>query len=89
VAAWACRWITEGFDAVEALMAQKPGPWAGGDRPTLADCCLAPQIYAAISRYAFDMTPYPRLAALDAAAAAHPAFQAAHPEAQPDAPRKS
>lgn len=78
-AAWQTRWIAEGFAALEALM-EGPGPWCWGDRPTLAECCVVPQLYAATSRYAFDLTPYPRLAALAAAADAHPAFQAAHPE---------
>lgn len=83
VAAWAVRWIREGFDALEALM-DGPGPWCWNGRITLADCCVVPQIYAATSRYGFDLEPYPRLAALARAADAHPAFQAAHPERHKD-----
>lgn len=86
VAAWAMRWIGEGFAALEALMADQPGPWAYGGAPSLADCAIVPQIYAAASRYQADLAPFPRLAALAAAADAHPAFLAAHPQAQPDRP---
>lgn len=88
VAAWARGWIEPGFAALEQLLdaAGMDGPFAFGPEPGLADCAIAPQLYAAQDRYAIDLTPYPRLAALDAAAAAHPAFQAAHPLAQPDAP---
>lgn len=88
IAGFAVRWIKEGFAALEALLARGPGdgPWAWGATPTLADCCIAPQIYAAVSRYDLPMTPYPRLARLWAAAQAHDAFIAAHPLNQPDAP---
>jgi maleylpyruvate isomerase len=44
-----------------------------------------PQLYAA-RRYAVDLTPFPTLTRVEAACAALPAFQAAHADAQPDAP---
>lgn len=88
LAAWARSWIAPGFDALERLLedAGTEGRFAFGPEPGLADCTIAPQLYAAQDRYGIDLRPYPRLAALDAAAQAHPAFQAAHPLAQPDAP---
>ena len=68
------------------MLADGPGgPWCWGASPTLADVCLVPQIYAAVSRYALDISYYRRLAEIDMAAAAHAAFQAAHPTRQPDA----
>jgi maleylpyruvate isomerase len=86
IAAWALRWIGDGFSAIERLLADGPGgPWCWGAAPTLADVCVVPQIYAAVSRYKFDIQRYARLAEVDAAAAAHPAFQAAHPTRHPDA----
>lgn len=84
IAAWALRWIGDGFATLEAMLAEAPGPWAHGESPGLADCCIAPQIYAARSRYGFDIRPFPKLAAIAAAADAHPAFIAAHPERQAD-----
>jgi maleylpyruvate isomerase len=86
VAAWATRWIKDGFNAIEQMLAESPGgPWCWGKEPTLADVCLVPQIYAAVSRYALDIRYWRRLAEIDMAAAAHPAFQIAHPTRQPDA----
>jgi len=84
VDAWAARWITPGFTALEALVAQQGGGWCFGDAPTLADCYLIPQIYSA-RRFNVPLEAFPRLLAVDAAAAAHPAFAAAHPDRQPDA----
>ena len=47
-------------------------------------CYLIPQLYSA-RRFNLALTPWPRLLAVEAAAQAHPAFQAAHPDRQPDA----
>jgi maleylpyruvate isomerase len=88
VAGFALRWIEEGFAALDAMAARGPGgPWLWGDAPSLADCCVIPQIYAAQSRYGLDIAAYPRLAQAAAAAELHPAFVAAHPLNQPDSPR--
>ena len=84
VDAWAARWIEPGFAALEALVAQHGDGWCYGDAPTLADCYLIPQIYSA-RRFNVALDAFPRLLAIEAAAEAHPAFQAAHPDRQPDA----
>ncbi len=86
VDAWAARWILPGFEALEALVARHGAGWCFGDAPTLADCYLIPQIYSA-RRFNVPLEAFPRLMAIDAAAAHHPAFIAAHPDAQPDADR--
>lgn len=83
-AAWSRRWIEDGFQALEVLVARHGAGWAFGDAPTLADCCLIPQLYGA-ARFGVDMAPYPRLVAVGERAASHPAFAAAHPDRQPDA----
>jgi maleylacetoacetate isomerase len=82
--AWGARWINDGFTALEALVARHGAGFAFGPTPTLADCCLIPQIWSS-SRFAIDMTPFPALAGVAASAAAHPAFIAAHPDRQSDA----
>ena len=84
VDAWAARWIIPGFEALEALVARHGAGWCLGDAPTLADCYLIPQIYSA-RRFNVALDAFPHLLAIDAAAAEHPAFIAAHPDAQPDA----
>jgi maleylacetoacetate isomerase/maleylpyruvate isomerase len=81
---WIRHWIGEGFDALEPLVAAHGGAFAFGDSPTLADCCLVPQVYNS-QRFGFDLAPYPAIAAAAARAADHPAFKAAHPNNQPDA----
>jgi len=84
VQAWIARWIGTGFEALEALIAQHGGAYAFGDTVTLADCYLVPQVFNA-RRFGIDLTPFPRLQAAADAAASLPAFEAAHPDNQPDA----
>jgi len=81
---WARRWIAEGFDALEPMLARHGGGWSFGDTPTMADCCLVPQVYNA-RRFGVDLSPYPAISSVAEAADAHPAFAAAHPNRQPDA----
>jgi maleylacetoacetate isomerase len=82
--AWSKRWIEDGFRALEPLVARHGRGFAFADAPTLADCCLIPQVYSA-ERYEVDLAPYPAIRAVAAHAAEHPAFAAAHPNRQPDA----
>ena len=82
--AWAARWILPGFEALEALVTRHGKGWCFGDAPTLADCYLIPQIYSA-RRFNVPLEAFPRLLAIDTLASQHPAFIAAHPDAQPDA----
>jgi maleylacetoacetate isomerase len=84
LAEWIQPWIRDGFDALEPLVAKHGGQFAFGDHPTLADCCLIPQVYSA-NRYEVDLGPYPAIRGVAERAAAHPAFQKAHPNNQPDA----
>lgn len=83
---WYRHWTAVGLEALEAMVAGHPGTGAfvHGDAPTLADVCLVPQMYNA-RRFDVDLTPYPTLVRLDAAAREVPAFAAAAPENQPDA----
>jgi maleylpyruvate isomerase len=84
VNAWAAAWIAPGFDALQALVDRHGTDWCFGDAPTLADCYLIPQLYSA-RRFDMDLSPWPHLLAVEARAQAHPAFEAAHPDRQPDA----
>lgn len=85
---WMRHWMVEGLDAFEALLADHPSTaeFCEGHLPTLADCCLVPQLYNA-RRFGVDLDPYPTIRRIEAACLAHPAFDAARPENQPDAPR--
>lgn len=83
---WVAHWITEGFTALENRLASdgRTGLWCHGDTPGLADCVLIPQLYNA-RRFAVPLEAFPTLLRIEARAAEHPAFQAAHPAQQPDA----
>jgi maleylacetoacetate isomerase/maleylpyruvate isomerase len=82
--AWMSGWMRDGFEALETMVARHGKGFAFGETPTIADCCLIPQVYSA-NRYEVDLTPYPAIRAVADRAADHPAFQAAHPSRQPDA----
>ncbi|SIT45430.1 putative maleylacetoacetate isomerase [Paraburkholderia ribeironis] len=83
--AWYRHWIAQGMTAVERLLTRSgdAGPWCFGTQPTLADCCLVPQI-ANAQRMGCDLSPYPRSLAIYGHALEHPAFAAAQPQVQPD-----
>ena len=81
---WTQGWIEDGFDALEPMVERYGQGFAFGKTPTLADCCLIPQVYSA-NRYEVDLGPYPSIRGVAERAAEHPAFQAAHPTKQPDA----
>ena len=85
---WVRHWIEQGFAAFEAMLQDHPatGSFCDGHSPTLADCCLVPQVYNA-RRFGVDLSPYPTLVAIERACLELPEFQAAAPERQPDAPR--
>tara|TARA_A100001234_G_scaffold145995_1_gene128318 strand:- start:22 stop:660 length:639 start_codon:yes stop_codon:yes gene_type:complete len=79
--AWMVHFMTRGLAAVE-VMAGYPGtgPFLHGEAPGMADCVLVPQLYNARRRN-MDLADMPRLAAIEEACLAHPAFAAAVPEA--------
>ena len=81
---WYRHWVSEGFAALESLLAAQSGPFCFGENITLADVCLLPQVFNA-QRFNVDMAPYPRLAAIADALAEVPVFADAHPSRQPDA----
>jgi len=78
---WIKHWIAEGFGPLEATAG---APYLCGDAVTMADLCLVPQMYNA-RRFGVDLTPYPRLVAVETRLLALPAFDMARPEMQPDA----
>lgn len=84
--AWIRHWMGEGMRVLEAQLAHSAdtGRFCHGDMPTLADCCLVPQVFNA-NRFGIDLAPFPTITRIDAACSSIPAFQAAHPAQQPDA----
>ena len=86
VLAWCQAWIMDGFGALETLLAADPqrGAFCFGHSPTLADAYLIPQVESA-RRFKVDLTPFPRIVAIDRACAELDAFKRAAPSAQADA----
>ncbi len=83
---WYKHWIAEGMRGVEGMLAGRAetGKFCHGDTPTMADCCLVPQIYNA-QRFGCDMSGYPTAMRINETCLALEAFQQAVPEVQPDA----
>lgn len=81
---WYKHWIAEGMSAVEALLNRYgSGPFCFGDKPTLADVCLIPQVTNAL-RFKCEMTDYPRAMAIYNHCIALPEFDRAAAANQPD-----
>jgi maleylacetoacetate isomerase len=76
---WYVHWVTEGFEALEAMAKSRSGGFLFGNLPTLADICLVPQMYNA-RRFNVPLDAYPTLVRADASSNAIAAFAAAHPD---------
>ena len=80
--AWYHHWVIDGFNAIEAAI--DPAPYACGEKITLADLCLVPQVFNA-RRLKVPLDRFPKIVAADAACLKLAAFDKARPENQPDA----
>ena len=81
---WYRHWVREGMEAFERQLAQGPAStYCYGNTPTMADCCLVPQIFNG-QRFKVNFDGLPRtMAAFDACMKLE-AFQRAQPSACPD-----
>ena len=84
VTEWAAWVNREGLSACEALVKGEKGPFCFGDKPTMADLCLVPQL-ANARRFGVDVSAFLRLLEAEAAAKAMKAFADAAPDRQSDA----
>jgi maleylpyruvate isomerase len=83
-AAWTKDYIATGLSAFERAARETAGQFCVGDAPTIADCCLVPQL-ASARRFGGDLIQHDLLLAIEARCLALPAFAAAAPDKQPDA----
>lgn len=85
-ALWMKHWVATGLQALETMLASSKdtGHFCHGDKPTMADACLVPQVYNA-RRWKVPLGNYPTILNIDATCAALDAFHHATPEQQPDA----
>ena len=84
VTEWAAWVNREGLSACEVLVKGEKGPFCFGDKPTMADLCLVPQLTNA-RRFGVDVAAFPRLLEAEAAAREMKAFADAAPDRQSDA----
>jgi maleylpyruvate isomerase len=83
---WYRHWCEQGLRALETTLARdaRTGTFCFGETPTLADCCLVPQIYNA-RRLNSDLSDMPIINRINEHCLTLDAFKAALPENQPDA----
>jgi len=86
VNAWYRHWIGDGLAKFEADLSngKTAGKFCYGDTPTMADCCLVPQVFNA-QRYRCDTAAYPATMRVFAECMKLEAFDRAQPSKQPDA----
>ena len=85
VNAWYRHWIADGLGKFEAeLTRANKSRFCHGDAPTMADCCLVPQIFNA-RRYQCDLAAYPSTVRVFDECMRLEAFERAQPAKQPDA----
>ncbi|MEA3195402.1 MAG: hypothetical protein QOD26_3735 [Betaproteobacteria bacterium] len=81
---WYRYWIADGLAKLEAELGGRAGKFCYSDAPTMADCCLVPQIFNA-KRFNSDLAPYPTTMRVFDACMKLEAFDQAQPSKQPDA----
>lgn len=74
---WMRAFIGLGLEAVETML--EGGDFCHGDRVSIADLCLVPQVYNA-DRWGVDLSAMPKIGRIAAVLADDPAFAAAHPD---------
>lgn len=83
VISWMNGWTRQGLVAFQRLIDPK-APFSFGETPTWPDICLVAQLYNA-HRWGADLAGLRRLLDIESRCLELPAFQAAHPDSQPDA----
>ncbi len=83
---WYLHWLQVGFEGLETTLSNSnyTGDFCFGNTPTMADCCLIPQVYNA-RRFNLDLSPYPNIVRIEQNCLKLEAFDKAIPENQSDA----
>lgn len=84
VTVWPKSFISDGLAAFERAARDTAGKFCVGDSPTIADCCLIPQL-ASARRFGVDIAHHDLLLGIEQRCMALPAFADAMPDQQPDA----
>lgn len=86
--AFTSHFLAIGLAGLETVVREGAGRFCHGDEVTMADLFVVPQLYGA-RRFGVDLAHFPTLLRVEAACAQLPAFVAAEPDRQPDAPSPS
>jgi maleylacetoacetate isomerase/maleylpyruvate isomerase len=81
---WYRHWVETGLEVVERQLAAQPSTYCHGQTPTLADCCLVPQIFNA-QRFKCRTDHVPQTMRVFEACMRLPAFSKTQPSECPDA----
>lgn len=83
---WYRHWVEQGLASIETTLAKdgRVGTFCFGDSPTIADCCLIPQV-ANAQRFNCDLSSVPAIMRIHDACLMLDAFANAAPARQPDA----
>ncbi|MGB0894422.1 MAG: maleylacetoacetate isomerase [Parashewanella sp.] len=81
---WYHHWVHKGLKALEVMLSQHSGQYCFGDKVTLADVCLIPQVYNA-KRFNVPLDAYPNIVRIWDNCHQLKGFRDALPEAQADA----
>ena len=81
---WYKHWVETGLEVVERQLAARPARYCHGGTPSIADCCLVPQIFNA-QRMKCRTEHVPNVMRVFEACMALPAFAKTQPSACPDA----
>lgn len=81
---WVRHWVETGLEVVERQLAAAPAVFCHGSTPTLADCCLVPQVFNA-QRFECRLTHVPHVRRVFDTCMALPAFEQTAPGRCPDA----
>lgn len=83
--AWYHHWVDQGLTGLEGMLAGHPstGRFCHGDRPTMADAFLVPQVFNA-ERFGCDVDKFPTIRRINDAMLDLPALAGTAPGDQPD-----
>jgi len=80
---WFVTWMYRGFGAIEQVLAETASPFCFGEKATMADICLVPQVYNAW-RFDVALGDFPNIVRVVEHCKSQEAFRRAAPEEQPD-----